>query len=164
MKTITVLAATLCMMTLSSCGAKKDAGSEAPNTADFYAEQPLPSGIYVADRYDITGENARKGRFDGRVYFSLAPDNSAIFVDENGNRTKIRYTLTLSKPFAPADSGKYVAKDSRGLEVIVAPGDSATYQLTFEKGESTIRIDFDSIPKTKGSPLEILEQINKAIN
>ncbi|MBD5305599.1 MAG: hypothetical protein HDS12_04840 [Bacteroides sp.] len=156
---IAFTAATFCF---TSCGSKKETGGEAQEVSTFYADQPVESGIYVADRYDITGENARKGHFDGRVYFSLAPEQSVIYVCENGNRTKINYPLTLSQPFAPADSGRYVAKDSRGQDIVVAP-DSANYVLTFEKGEAKIAITFDKTPKSTAAPLDILEQINKAI-
>lgn len=152
------------MLVLPSCGGQKETGGEAQEVSTFYADQPVESGIYIADRYDITGKNDRKGHFDGRVYFSLAPDQSIIYVCENGNRTKINYTLTLSQPFAPADSGRFVAKDSKGREVLVAPGDSANYTLSFEKNETNIKIDFDKTPKTTAAPLDILEQINKAVN
>ncbi|MDE7181346.1 MAG: hypothetical protein K2N88_09145 [Muribaculaceae bacterium] len=151
------------LLLLASCSGKKETGGEAQEVSTFYADQPVESGIYVADYFNITGAKERKGHFDGRVYFSLAPEQSAIYVCENGNRTKINYTLTLSEPFAPADSGRFAAKDAKGLPVMISPVDSTeNYRLSFEKGESKINIDFDKTPKTTGAPIDILEQIQKA--
>lgn len=148
------------MLVNVSCGGKKETGGEAQEVSTFYADQPVESGIYIANRYDISGENARKGRFDGRVYFSLAPDHSAIYVCENGNRTKISYYLKLEQPFAPADSGRFAAKDSKGAPVIVTPTDSV-YTLSFDRDDTKVVIDFDKTPKTTGTPVDILEQITK---
>lgn len=162
-KIILILALAISLGAITSCGGSKETGGEAQEVSTFYAEQPVESGIYIAERYDITGKNDRKGPFYGRVYFSLAPDHSVIYVCENGNHTKINYTLTLSKPFAPSDSGRFLAKDSKGRDVIVTPSDSANYSLSFEKNESKIKIDFDKNPKRTAAPIEILEQINKAV-
>lgn len=146
---------------LGSCGSK-ETGGEAQEVETFYTQQPVESGIYIADYYSIEGENARKGPFDGRVYFSLDPKQSAIHVGENGNRAKVNYTVMLSKPFEPTDSGTYNALDSKEKPVIVTMTDSIG-TLSFEKGESKIIINFDKTPKSTGTPVEILEQINKVV-
>lgn len=147
---------------LFSCTGNKtggeDSGSKATDDEAFYATQPLHSGLYDAENYDITGVNDRKGKFDGRIYFSLSPDMSAFYVFENGNRTKIDYTVTLKQPFEKGDSGIYLSVDAKDLPVTVNT-DSTVYFLSFQKGAEHIKIGFSPKPRHTGTALEILERM-----
>ena len=136
----------------------KEAEANVDN-ADFYATQPLHSGLYDASYFDITGPNARKGQFDGRIFFTLSPELSAIYVFENGNRTKIESTIALKKPFEKTDSGFYRSVDTKDNPVIVTP-DSTDYTLDYKHGENDYKITFSPKPRYEGSALEILEKIN----
>ena len=149
-------------ISMVSCGGNKTSegneGGETDNEA-FYATQPVQSGLYDASYFDIEGAGARKGHFDGRIYFSLSPDLSALYVFENGNRTKIDYTVSLQKPFEKTDSGTYVSLDPKGNIVMVTP--DSLYTLSFTKGASIINVNFDPKPRHTGTALEILEKINE---
>ena len=145
-----------------SCAGNKSSESTEKAAVDdeaFYATQPVKSGLYDASFYEITGAGEKKGHFDGRIYFSLSPELSAMYVFENGNRTKIDYTVSLQKPFEKTDSGTFASLDAKGNLVTVTP-DSIWY-LDFSKGESNIKIGFDPKPRHTGTALEILEKINE---
>ena len=155
-----VLVATL--MGLNSCGSKTSTNNEESQTqvldaADFYATQPLESGLYDADYYDIVGKNPRKGRFDGRIYFALSPDLSAFNVFENGNRTKIDYTVVLEKPFERNDSGVYCSVDKKNNPVCLTP--DSTYTIKFIHFNDTVCIGFNPKPRHVGTAVEIMEKI-----
>ncbi|MCH5229392.1 MAG: hypothetical protein J1F12_05290 [Muribaculaceae bacterium] len=147
---------------LASCGAggKTETKDETKAIDDdaFYATQPVHSGLYNADYYDITGTSERKGKFDGRIYFSLSPETSAFYVFENGNRTKIDYQVNLQKPFEKNDSGVYVSIDAKNQPVCINT-DSTTYFLDFQRGQENIKIGFDPKPRHEGTALEILEKM-----
>lgn len=149
------------MLGLNSCGnASKGDQQEAKIDDDaFYATQPVRSGLYDADYYDITGTNARKGRFDGRIYFTLSPEMSAFYVFENGNRTKIDYLVALQKPFEKGDSGIYYSVDTKNHPVTINT-DSTMYILGFQRGAEDMKITFSPKPRHTGSAIEILEKIN----
>lgn len=143
---------------LMSCGggqSKTEAEEAATaDTEDFYATQPLHSGLYDASYYEITGDNEKKGHFDGRVFFSLKPENSAMYVYENGNRTKIDYFVNLSKPFEKNDSA-FVSADKENNPVVLTP-DSTGYTLNFTRNNNQIKISLDKNPRSTGSADEIL--------
>ena len=146
---------------LSACGGGSSTKTEEKAGVDdeaFYATQPVHSGLYDADYYDITGANARKGRFDGRIYFSLSPETSAFYVFENGNRTKIDYIVNLKKPFERGDSGIYYSEDTKDRPVTLNT-DSTAYVLTFQRPGEDYKITFNSKPRHTGSALEILEKM-----
>lgn len=143
-----------------SCGSNSGKTENADSVESQIPVQPVESGHYSASYYDISGTNARKGKFDGRMYVALGKDQSAIYVYENGNRAKIDYMILLEKPFEKNDSGFYKTADSKGAPVIMYT-DSATYKLTFEKGESNVTIDFDRNPLSTSSAFEIIEKINE---
>ena len=143
-----------------SAGTAESATQTAEADASFIDSQPLESGLYDADYYDITGTNARRGHFDGRVYLSLSPEISAFYVFENGNRTKIDYLVSLKAPFERGDSGVYRTTDVKGLPVTLST-DSTTYMLSFEKNGSDVTIGINPKPRHTGTPLEILEKINE---
>ena len=154
-----------CMLTLNSCAGNKTAKAEEETTeaADeaFYENQPLESGLYDADYYDIVGKNARKGKFDGRIYFGLqpSPNPSAINVFENGNRTKIDYILVLEKPFEKNDSGIFVTTDKKNNPVCVVP--DSIYELKFINGSDTVQINFNPKPRHTATGVEVIEKINE---
>ena len=150
---------------LASCGGSKSetaADSVQVDEAAFEASQPIKSGEYYAVRYDIEGENARKGQFDGRMMASLAPEISALYVYENGNRTKIEHKIILEKPFEKGDSGIYRSVDTKGLPVEIRT-DSTVYTLVYEKGKEKVRIGFDSKPKSEAGAFEMQQRINEQV-
>lgn len=152
-------------LSLNSCGGASSKTEEEAKTDDasFYETQPVHSGLYDADYYEILGTNPRKGKFDGRIYFSLSPDLSAINVFENGNRTKIDYTITLPKPFEKNDSGIYVTEDKKDRPVCVIK-DSTFYCLKFIYSNDTVSINFNPKARHEASAVEILEKINERNN
>lgn len=161
MKKLTLLAATAMFFACSACsGGNKESKEETQvDEVAFISTQPLESGQYRALSYDITGENARKGKFDGRILISLSPDQSGMYVFENGNRAKIDYKLVLKKPFEKGDSGRYATVDVNDLPVVISP-DSLNYILSFEKGKHKINIEFEKAPMSTGTALEIMERIS----
>lgn len=149
------------MFTFNSCGGTgANNESKSPNVDDeaFYATQPLHSGLYDADYYDISGSNPRKGRFDGRIYFSLSPETSAFYVFENGNRTKIDNVVNLQTPFEKGDSGVYHAEDMKHRQVTIST-DSTMYILDFQRGSENYKITFSPKPRHTGTALDILEKM-----
>lgn len=163
MKTTSLFSFFAALLLFVSCGGSKEKAAATPVDDDaFYATQPLKSGLYDATSYDIQGTNARKGKFDGRVFFTLSPEQSAIYVYENGNRTKIDYKIVLEKPFEKGDSGVYKAVDMKGLPVTLVP-DSADYILNFEKPGVKVAIGVDKKPRNTWTALETLERMNEQI-
>lgn len=162
-KSILLALAFFCLgiLGLNSCGGaatKTDDTNNKADDGDFYATQPLHSGLYDADYYDITGANPRKGHFDGRIYISLSPETSALYVFENGNRTKINQTVILDHPFERGDSGVYYSVDKSNLPVTINT-DSTSYILDFQTKNSEYKITFNPKPRHEGSAVEILEKI-----
>lgn len=156
----------LAVFTLSSCSGSSSSKSEETAAVDddaFYATQPVHSGLYDADYYDIAGPNARKGRFDGRIYFSLSPKTSAINVFENGNRTKIDYLVGLEKPFEKDANGVYSDTDMKGKPVTINT-DSTTYFLKFIHFNDTVTIGFSPKARHLGSAIDILEKMTDRKN
>lgn len=151
-------------LALGACSPK--GGSEKPadeeTSAAFVESQPIESGQYRAVSYDIEGANARKGRFDGRLLVSLSPEQSGMYVYENGNRAKIDYKLVLKSPFEKGDSGIYKAIDVNDLPVTIST-DSTIYTLGFMKNNHNVKIAFESAPMTTGTPLEMMERISSMI-
>ncbi|MFG6427395.1 hypothetical protein [Lepagella muris] len=165
MKKTSVFSFFAALLLFVSCGGTtkdSNADSAVVNEEAFSASQPVESGIYDATRYDIQGPNARKGKFDGRVIFTISPEQSAFYVYENGNRTKIDYKVILGKPFEQGDSGIYRSVDVKGLPVTIVP-DSADYVLNFEKGETKVAIGFDKKPRNTYSAVEAIERMNEQI-
>lgn len=165
MKTISYFAAAIIMAVMASCGGstKETKVEKAVDDEAFYATQPIVSGQYRVESYDITGTNPRKGKFDGRLLVSLSPsEQSGMYVYENGNRTKIDYKIVLKAPFEKGDSGVYKTVDVNDLPVTITP-DSLGYVLAFEKNKAEIKIGFEKEPMTTGSAVEMMERISAAI-
>jgi len=158
-----ITSALLSLMFIACSGGTKEQKSETPVDDEvFYATQPVTSGQYRAVRYDIAGDRARKGMFDGRVLLSLSPEQSGMYVFENGNRAKIDYKVVLKHPFEKGDSGVFRAVDVNGLPVTIST-DSTVYTLSFEKNGHKVNISFESEPMNTGSALEIMERISAQI-
>ncbi len=105
MKTFAYSGVILAALCLASCGAGEKKEAKAVDDDAFYATQPVRSGIYRAVDFDIAGgKEGRKGHFDGRVMMALSPEQSGMYIYENGNRVKLDYSIMLSAPFAKTDS------------------------------------------------------------
>ena len=160
MKTLKFLGLFGLAFMMASCGGnagkEKAAEAEAANEA-FAAEQPVESGIYDATYFDIKGKDSRKGQFDGRVIYSLSPDQSVVFVYENGNRTKIKHILMLEKGFEKQDS-VYVATDKTGIPVTVG-NDSTNMYVNYIANSDTVTITFNPKARNTYTPLEALAKI-----
>lgn len=146
-----------------SCSGEKKTEERAVDDDAFYATQPVRSGLYDATYYDITGKNARKGPFDGRIYFCLSPDRSALYVFENGNRTKINYPVDLERPFEKGDSGIYMTLDKKGRPVSVR-NDSGVYLLKFQRTGEDFTIKFNPQPRSTAPAMDIFDKIEEQIN
>lgn len=150
----------LSMIIATGCGnnsSKEESTSNEKEDSSFYQTQPVESGLYDASYYSISGKDEQKGHFDGRIYFSLSPELSAIYVFENGNRTPVDYIISLKAPFEKNDS-VYASTDTKGNSVTIRT--DSIYYLNFKKGDSNISVGFDSKPRHTGTALEILEKIN----
>lgn len=162
MKTLKFLGLCGLAFILASCGGnankEKEAEAEAANEA-FEAEQPVESGIYDASYFDIKGKDSRKGQFDGRVIYALSPEQSAVFVYENGNRTKIKHILMLDKGFQKEDS-VYVATDKTGIPVTVG-NDSTNMYINYVANSDTVTITFTPKARTIYTPIEALSKIKE---
>lgn len=163
MKALKLFALAGVAFAMASCGgnANKEQAAEAEAEAEaFYAAQPVESGVYDATYFDIKGKDTRKGQFDGRVIYSLSPDQSAIFVYENGNRTKIKHVIMLKVPFEKADS-TYIATDAKDLPVVLS-SDTTNNYLNYIVNSDTVKITFNQSPRSTYTPLEALEKIHEA--
>lgn len=162
MKKLSYTLLSLLAIIMISCGGSKKTESQesakAVDDAAFYATQPVHSGLYDADFYEMTGKVDKKGHFDGRVYFSLSPEMSAFYVFENGNRTKIDYLVTLKHPFEKTDSGTFYSMDAKDLPVVVTP-DTTAYLLSFQRAGEDVRIGFNPKPRYEGTAVEIMEKM-----
>lgn len=79
--------------------------------------------------------------FDGRIIFALDPENSGIYVYENGNRTHFKATISLPAPFTKTDT-IYTALDNKERNVAVIPGAEAD-TLFITKGDKPVKIAFE---------------------
>lgn len=163
MKLYSIFATAVMTLLFVACsGTAKEQKEAAPvDDAAFYSTQPLKSGQYRAVRYDIEGEKGRKGMFDGRILVSLSPDQSGMYVFENGNRAKIDYKIVLKKPFEKGDSGVYRTVDVNDRPITIQT--DSLYVLSFEKNKHKIDITFEPSPMNTGSALEIMERISAQI-
>lgn len=161
MKKTLLLCAVLAAIITTACSSKTEKSADEIKNEEnaFEKSQPLQSGTYTASYFDITGENARKGNFDGRILVSLSEDLSVIYVYENGNRTKIDYLINLEKPFEKTDSVTYTSQDKEGKPVVLTKEEESI--LSFEKKDSQIKITFDPNPNSTQPPMDILQKINE---
>ena len=154
-----------------SCGNPKTeetAETAQVNEEEFYATQPLHSGLYDASYFCITpvgdakDKAERKGGFDGRVFFALSPETSAMYVFENGNRTKINYIVNFQKPFEKTDSG-YVTLDNKD-QLVRITNDSTDLVLNFVRTGEDYSIKFSPKPRYTGTAVEIMEKMAEQKN
>lgn len=158
MKKTVLLFAMIMALAATSCSSNgKESGSKVEEET-FAENQPLQSGTYDATYFDITGPNARKGHFDGRLMVSLSPEVSALYVYENGNHAKIEYLVMLDHPFEKGDSGIYKSLDKEGKQVIIREDSINT--LTFDRKDSQVCIQFDKTPKSVQPAFDVLQRIN----
>lgn len=154
------------LLAMASCGGNKQAAEDTTATAaaeeTTSAVQPLVSGVYDAVYFDIKGETPRKGPFDGRVIYSMNPDQTAILVYENGNRTKIKHVIMLSAPFAQSDS-TYTSTDAKGNPVVLGK-DSTSYYLNYVAKSDTVTITHNQPPRNTYSDMEALQKISEEAN
>lgn len=147
------------LLAMTACGGNKQKAEEAEAADEtFYASQPVESGIYDATYFNVRGKDARKGQFDGRVIASVSPEQSALYVYENGNRTKIKKLLMLDAPFEKTDS-VYTAT-SKGSPVTLAK-DSSDYVLNYIANSDTVAITFSQKARNTYTPIEALEKIQQ---
>lgn len=160
MKYTKFLSASALVLAMAACGGNSQKASEetAAEEAGFYENQPLESGMYDASYFDIKGKDSRKGAFDGRVIVSVSPEQSAIFVYENGNRTKIKHLLMLDAPLEKADS--LYTSASKGLPVTLA-SDSTDYKVNYISNSDTVTITFSQKARSAYQPLEALQKIQE---
>ena len=160
MKTLKFLGLCGLAFAMASCSGNssknQEAEAQAANEA-FQAEQPVESGMYDATYFDIKGKDTRKGQFDGRVIYALSPEQSAVFVYENGNRTKIKHILVLDKPFQKQDS-VYVAMDKTGIPVTVG-NDSTNMYIDYIAAGDTVTITFNPKARTVYTAMEAMQKI-----
>lgn len=158
-KFLTIAAAAFAITACGSGNKEKAAEAEAANEA-FQAEQPVKSGVYDAVYFDIKGKDSRKGQFDGRVIYALSPEQSAVYVFENGNRTKIKHLLMIEKGFSKTDS-IWTATDAKGMPVTVAP-DSTMMKLNYIANSDTVVITFNPDARNLYDAVEALAKIKEA--
>lgn len=155
------------VLALASCsgsGSRNANDSAAVGNEDsFLASQPVQSGQYQADYYNITGEKPRKGHFDGRIIFVIDKEKSGFFVYENGNRAKIEYRMIFDRPFEKGDSGIYKTTDNSGQPITIRP-DSIGYNLAFEKNDNKIEISFQKEPLATYTPYEAWTKISEEVS
>lgn len=162
MKIIKFLCLAGILLGMTCCGGNSQKANEdeaaAVSEDSFYEGQPLASGIYDATYFDIKGAKERKGSFDGRVIVSISPEQSAIFVFENGNRTKIKHLVMLDSSFAKSDS--VYTSESKGNPVTLS-ADTANYIVNYVAGADTVSIKFNQNMRTAYEPLEALKKIQE---
>ena len=148
MKRLIFGAAALVAVMMASCGGNKNENKAEDNSA-FAENQPVACGEYRAVSFQKVEAESKRMPFDGRIIFALDPDNSGIYVYENGNRTHFKASVSLTAPFEKQDS-VYVATDAKQQKVEVISGaeldtlvivkDNAPVKIAFErKAVSTMR-------------------------
>lgn len=143
MKKKFLFGAAIAAMMMTACGGNKsESKADAADPAEFAASQPLPSGEYRAVSFQDTAANAVRDRFDGRILLALDPDNSGIYIYENGNRTHFKASILLSEPFAAKDS-VFVAKDKDGREIEYWQGKENTDTLLVYRAGAPVKVAFE---------------------
>ena len=160
-----LISLTFLLFGVFSCGGGSSESKEAEPTDDeaFYSTQPMKSGLYDASHYDIKGNNERKGPFDGRVYVCLGPKRAALYVFENGNRTKINFPIDLTGPFEKTDSGVYVTTDKKDRLVKVW-SDSTDFCLNFQRSGEDYTIRIAHAPRQIMSASDTFTKIEEKVN
>jgi len=160
MKKLVLLSAATVAMLAASCGGNKSE-DKVDDSAEFAASQPLVSGEYRAVSFQDTASSAVRTRFDGRILLALSPDNSGIYIYENGNRTRFKASVSLSAPFEKQDS-IYVAadKDSHAIKLIKGT-DIDT--LTIYRAGKPVKVAFERKPMSEMTATEVWGRISAQI-
>lgn len=146
----------------ASCGGDKKAETSEADTAKFLEAQPVASGEYRAVSFQYEEEGSTRMPFDGRIIFSLAPENSAIYVYENGNHTHFKAVVPLSETFSKTDS-IYTAADKKNLPVNVIPG-AENDTLIIEKDNKKVKIAFERKAVSEMSPMDAMTRISALLS
>ena len=156
-------AAALAMIAFASCGGgEKKATAEITDNAAFEAEQPMVSGEYRAVSFQYEEPDGKKMPFDGRILVSLAPENSVMYVYENGNRTHFKAMEMLSKSFSKVDS-TFTATNSKEKPVIVKPGVDAD-TLIIVKDDKTVKVAYERTPIKEMSAIDAMTRISTLVS
>lgn len=149
---------------LGACGGKNESKNEQTDRAaeTFASSQPLASGEYRAVSFQYGDLQSDRNRFDGRIIVALSPDNSGIYIYENGNRTDFKATIALSKPFEKKDS-IYVAYDRAGKPVSVIKGTENDTLVFVKRDTITTKVAFERKPMAELSASAAWERISAKI-
>lgn len=160
MKKMIFMSALLTLLFASCSGnsAKQEGSSD---DAAFAEAQPVESGEYRAVSFQDTAANAVRSRFDGRILFALDPQNSGIYVYENGNRTHFKASIALDGSFEKQDS-IFSAKDTKGNPVMVYPGTEAD-TLLITRGGEPVKIAFERKPISELPAREVWTRISSLL-
>lgn len=158
MKKSVLLSAAAVAMLAAACGGNKSESAASDNAAEFAASQPLASGEYRAVSFQDTAADAVRTRFDGRILLALDPDNSGIYIYENGNRTHFKASVPLTAPFTRDDS-IFVAKDKENREIKFWKGDGVDTLLVYRAGKP-VEVAFESKPMSQLTPAEVWTRIS----
>lgn len=162
MKVLKFMGVAAITLAMASCSGNKQNDNDTSAVSEETAvveNLPVESGIYDATYFDIKGKDARKGQFDGRVIYSISPDQTAILVYENGNRTKIKHIIMLAAPLEKNDS-VYTSTDAKGNPVTLC-SDSACFIVNYVANSDTVAITHSATPRNTYTALEALEKIHE---
>lgn len=147
----------------ASCGGgEKKAESQEANAEEFAATQPVASGEYRAVSFQYDEPESSRMPFDGRIIFSLAPENSGIYVYENGNRTHFKAVVSLPTAFTKADS-VYNATDSKEQNVSLIVGSQAD-TLVIVKDSKPVKVAFEKDPVSEMSAVDAMARISTLLS
>lgn len=155
--------AAVAAMLMTACGGNKTAESESQNAEEFAASQPLPSGEYRAVSFQDTATNAVRERFDGRVLLALDPDNSGIYIYENGNRTHFKASVSLAEAFTASDT-IFVAKDKDQRDIMYWKGQEDVDTLLIYRGGAPVKVSIERKAITEMPAADVWTRISAQIS
>lgn len=155
-----LLSAALTLM-ISACSGNSSKQDSTSDESAFAESQPVASGEYRAVSFQDTAASAVRSRFDGRILFALDPQNSGIYVYENGNRTHFKASIALDGSFEKKDS-VFAAKDTKGNEVMVWSGTESDTLLITRAGQP-VKIAFDRKPLSELPAREVWTRISSLL-
>lgn len=161
MKKLLLLSAAAFALMLTSCGGNKTE-DKSEDAAAFAATQPLPSGEYRAVSFQDTAASAVRERFDGRVLLALDPDNSGIYIYENGNRTHFKASVSLTEAFSQVDT-IYVAKDKDSRDIKYWKGTEADTLLVYRAG-APVKVAFERKAISEMTPADVWSRISAQLS
>lgn len=162
MKKLVLLSAAAVAMLAAACGGNKSESAANDNSAEFAASQPLASGEYRAVSFQDTAADAVRTRFDGRILIALDPDNSGIYIYENGNRTHFKASVPLSEAFTASDT-IFVAKDKEEREIKLWKGADVDTLLVYRAG-APVKVSFERKPMSEMTPADVWTRISTQLS